>query len=113
MYDLFVKPVNGGKYKVASDFSIDVLEENICVPRGFVFDGASIPSFAWQIIASPYDPAVMAPAAVHDYLYDCHKTTRKKADEILRLLLVDGGEVSATKAYIIYWAVRMAGGFFW
>jgi hypothetical protein len=39
------------------------------VPAGFLFDGASIPQFAWSLIGHPYTKEYRRPAAVHDYHY--------------------------------------------
>ena len=57
----------------------------ITVPRGFVFDGASIPSFGWKATYTPFHPDVMAPALVHDYFYrdpESHIFSRKEVDDL-------------------------------
>lgn len=41
----------------------------ICIPKGFVSDGASVPRFFWRLLSPPIYPVTLAPSIVHDYLY--------------------------------------------
>jgi hypothetical protein len=38
------------------------------VPAGFVYDGASIPDFAWSIVGHPFMRGYRRPAALHDWM---------------------------------------------
>ena len=93
-------------------FKVDGVTRKVTVPEGFIFDGASIPKWAWQVIYSPFHPDVMAAALVHDYLYGHHKFTRIESDSIFEYLLIKNG-VDETKASLMYKAVRVGGRSAW
>lgn len=38
------------------------------VPAGFIYDGASIPDFAWSVVGHPFMRGYRRPAALHDFL---------------------------------------------
>ena len=44
----------------------------IDIPKGFIFDGASIPWFAKSSVSGSFDPQYIGPALIHDYLYKYH-----------------------------------------
>lgn len=96
------------RYKLMEEFHVCVQGVNIYVPKYFVFDGASIPAAAWQMIFTPFHPQVMGPALVHDWLYHNHQTSREQADEIFNELLLANG-VDSLKAFAIFQAVRVGG----
>lgn len=95
-------------YRLVEDYEIDVHNVDVVVPAGFIYDGASIPAYAWQAMYTPFHPKVMAPALVHDWLYSIHKVSRDSADEILSTMLEMNG-VSTVKAFAVFQAVQMAG----
>ena len=68
-----------------------VIIEGVHCPKGFEWDGASVPGFLWPVIGSPFDPRFMAPALVHDRLYSTGELPRKKADKIFKKLLLANG----------------------
>lgn len=80
------------------------------VPKGFRFDGASIPRPLWWW----NDPAgVSFPAAiVHDYHYTHQTVSRKQADDAFFRNLVSIG-VRPTAAWLMWVAVRVCGGRAW
>ena len=43
------------------------------IPKGYCFDGASIPRLFWRVIGSNTDNSFLIPALVHDYLCENHK----------------------------------------
>jgi hypothetical protein len=101
------------EYQLVEDYAFQVAGQDIAVPPGFGYDGATIPSIAWQAIYSPFDPVVMGPALVHDWLYHAHgNITREQADLELRDLLIGNG-VPENKAQVIYAAVRVFGEHYW
>ena len=99
-------------YEVAEDFHVSVDGVDIWVPRGFQYDGASIPAFAWQVVYTPFNPKVMIPAVAHDWQYHSHQVDREKADELFYILLKQQG-VSESKSWTMYQAVRIAGELYW
>ena len=82
----------------------------ITVPIGFTTDFASIPRFARNLIPKlgKYNKA----AVIHDYLYSVKITTRKGADKCFRDGMKDLGVVK-WKRTLMYFAVRLFGGFAW
>lgn len=62
--------------------------------KGYKWDGASIPSFAWAIIGAKTDPRFRIPSMIHDMLCENHKFVnydRYFADKVFeRLLFVAG-----------------------
>lgn len=57
------------QYEVMEDYyyKLPKTEITVYIPKGFVFDGASIPKFLWPIIA-PIDVLII-PAVIHDFGY--------------------------------------------
>lgn len=100
------------KYEVVRDFEVQVENITVVVPRFFRYDGASIPAPAWQIIHSPFNPLVMGPALVHDWLYYNHQVDRETADDIFEALLRQNG-VESGKRFVMWAAVRTAGNLYW
>lgn len=110
-------PIYGeNEYRLCEDFAISVKGMNLIIPEGFGYDGATIPSVAWQLVYSPFDPLMMLPALVHDWLYSSHDAIPslkyKTADEIL-FTLCKGNGVPYAKCLAIESAVKATGGFFW
>ena len=76
------------------------------VPKGFIFDFASIPKLLWSIVGSPtgrYGPA----ALIHDFLCSTNEYPRKVSDRIFLEAMKDCG-VPYLKRMVMYWAVRVA-----
>jgi len=86
----------------------DVEVGGYTIPSGFCSDGCSCPRSLWSY-CSPFDGRYLRIFCLHDYLYSTKAVSRKKADKIMRDLLVEAG-MSSVKAYSIYLAVRTFGG---
>jgi hypothetical protein len=115
---LIPRPSND-HYELTEDFNVTVVDQDIWIPKGFHYDGASIPAPAWPLTYTPFAPDVMRAAIVHDWLYhahedahDEHSPLRKATDEIFFQLLL-GDKVSAGKAKVMWAAVRTFGGVAW
>lgn len=82
----------------------------VCVPTGFITDGASIPRVFWSAL-SPFGDYFPA-ALIHDFLYSPRNTryTRLQADTIFLEAMCNLG-VAWYRRNTIYRAVRMFGGF--
>jgi len=78
------------------------------IPRGYVFDGASIPRWAWSIVGYPFEPDLIQAACVHDWY--CEQSTsyfdRTIGDSVFLKLLSDAG-VSSWRRCIMFGAVRL------
>ena len=105
--------------KIKSDFVVysDKYGGNIVVPKGFCFNGASIPKPVRMIFGQPFDRQNFIPGLVHDYLYDGGSTynyplSRKQADAIFRELLIKEG-VCSCKACVMWATVRVFGFYFY
>lgn len=105
-------PKTGAIYALACDYVFRAIGRIFVVPAGFEFDGASIPPLLWPVIGSPFDPAFMQPALLHDWLYSSHLVTRREADVAFREQLVVNG-VTDFRADLMFRAVRLAGWAAW
>ena len=104
----------GPHREVVEDFVVKVWtqegrNEVICVPSGYIFDGASIPWYLWWLFPPGYDPAWEA-ACVHDFIYShLHKWYSKDfADRLFREIMLEMGANKAV-AQGFYLAVHTFG----
>ncbi len=90
---LYISPVTGKP---------DFIEE------GFIFDGASIPAFAWWLVGlHPFSPRILKGAVRHDKGYRI-RAHRKKTDKgLYRDIRADG--INKVRAWLFYRVVRLAG----
>ena len=91
-------------YHVGDEDSI----EFITVPFGFITDFASVPRIFWSVL--PPDGEYTQAAVLHDYMYNEKLYERKICDDIF-LEAMTVLKVPGWKRRIIYYAVRMFGGF--
>ena len=49
------------------------IEYNFSIPKGYCYDGASIPRFFWRVIGSNYDNRYLVAALIHDVLCEHHE----------------------------------------
>jgi hypothetical protein len=92
----------------------------IRIPRGFVFDLASVPRLVWPLIA-PFELSISAPL-VHDFLYhhagvpplaeSRRNYSRLDADRLFRRMM-RRERVPGWRWRPAYAAVRLFGGFVW
>ncbi len=99
-------------YEVAEDFSAEFQGKEIWVPKFFQYDGASIPSAAYHIVGTPFNPRFMKAAVVHDWLYHTHELNRGQADKLFYKMLRDAG-VNKVTAILMREAVENFGGWYW
>lgn len=114
-------------WEVMNDYEVTLsIHITLTIPKGFIFDLASIPRYLWGIIA-PFELSIVAPL-VHDYMYyhggkipyeqlkliNAARTgfTRKEADSYFYSLMLREG-IKASRAMIAYRAVRIFGRMFW
>ena len=83
----------------------------IIVPKGFIFDFASIPKLFWNIF-SPNGGRYDRASCLHDWLYATQCLSRKESDWIFYLAMLDD-RTPKWKAKIFYWGVRVGGSFAW
>jgi len=91
-------------------YIVGISNVSVTVPEGFVTDLASIPPALQSIIQQ--NGRYLLPAVVHDYLYWKQSCTRKQADQIFLLAMIEQ-EVAEFHQTGIHSAVRAAGRFAW
>jgi hypothetical protein len=84
--------------------------DSVVVPAGFVTDDASTPQFAQLGISKM--GAHMLPAIVHDYLYWTRACTRRQADGIFRMAMIEM-QVPSMHRQAMYRAVDVGGQAAW
>lgn len=65
-------------------------EYNFTIPKGYCFDGASIPKFFWRIVGSNTDNSFLVPALIHDTLCENHSyvdNDKNLSSEVFNALL--------------------------
>lgn len=111
-----IRPSRKGEFRLAKDVGLSLNFEDSCVlttiPKGFRFDGASIPRFFWRIMGHPLSTDTLKAALVHDFLYATEMVSRKNADFLFRELM-RVNRVPFLKRYLMYAAVRFFGGHVW
>lgn len=67
---------------------------NFCIPKGYCYDGASIPRAFWRIIGANTDNRFLIPALIHDILCENHHyidNDRKFSTKVFNALLEANG----------------------
>lgn len=99
---VIVQPIDKDRFRVYQDYHY----WGICVPKGFVTNGADIPRILWSIFP-PNSPEYLSAVVIHDYM--CAKRgvfTYKEADDMFYRAMVDIG-VSKWKAKLFYISCRI------
>jgi len=110
-----IKPDNNKlpeAYEVVDDLKRKVGNVTVVVPKFFQYDGSSIPTAAWPLIGTPFNPRFMTASVFHDWIYHTHSMARKTADQLLHDVLIEDG-VHETKAWIMHSAVSSFGKPYW
>ena len=103
-----VKPLHNYTYLTCDKIVFTINDEEFYIPKHFKTDLASIPKFAWPVIA-PFHSSLIRPAIVHDWFY--RKTCdfdRQQTDIIFYHMLLNEG-VSTSAALFMYYTVRVFG----
>ena len=131
-------PVSDKYYRLVEQYvyewDVNDCKNRITIPRGFTYDGASVPRIAWTVSGLRPDGLIRAAALVHDWIY-MHKGklpngsqkyfdkvrswrdaygfwTRKDTDRLFARIMREAG-VSKCKRRMAFRAVRMFGCFAW
>lgn len=104
---------DGDEYVLVENYEAAVLPAHILIIyAGFQTDFASIPRLAWMTIGHPAMPRFQASALIHDALYAAELVSRQGADDLFHSCLLGDG-VPRFKAWRMWAAVRLFGGFAW
>ena len=85
-------------------------DHEFIVPRGFEFDGASVPRLLQPLICSPLGPESARASCKHDFIYRTQPPgwTRKEADLMFLCDLLEDG-LPPNRAFWAYRGVRLGG----
>lgn len=110
--------LGGRTWEIAKDWHFSLSGTDYIIPKGFVFDGASVPKF----LASWLSPVgvLLVGGLVHDYAYKytvllkkggketCAPMSQKEADIIFRDINIEQNGFHFLN-YLAYWALRIGG----
>lgn len=109
-------------WEIAKDWHFELQGKKYVIPKGFVFDGASVPKF----LASWLSPVgiLLIGGLVHDYIYKyeyllkkgkkstSEKFTQKQADQLFRDINIEQNGIQFLN-YLAYYALRLGGFVAW
>jgi hypothetical protein len=115
-------------FRLTDDYTaswlIDAKKYTIKIPRGFMWDGASIPQFLWSIIGFYPGGIMLPPSVVHDWIYICKGwlvneedgtifyMSRKECDLLFRAHMIHVG-MPDRKLNLAYKGVKWFGWTYW
>lgn len=109
-------------WEIAEDWYFTIDGEDYVIPKGFVFDGASVPKFLASWL-SPVGILLMG-GLVHDFVYKytflvhsnhtttSRKMTQKEADQLFRDINIEQNGIHVLN-YAAYYALRLGGFVAW
>ena len=109
-------------WEVVKDFNYSLKGQNFIIPKGFKFDGASVPKFLATFL-SPVGVLLLG-GLIHDYAYkyaalkpavqksSILSLNQKQADKIFRDINIEINGFYFLN-YLAYWALRLGGWFAW
>ena len=79
------------------------------IPKGYNFDGASVPRVFWRLIGSNTDNAFLIPALIHDVLCENHHYVMNDREFSTRVFdaLLKVSEVSSFKRFLMRTSVNV------
>ncbi len=91
-------------YKICYDGK----EHQFTIPRGYCWNGANVPPFAWLIIGQQKEPRFKLPSCVHDYICENHeviKNNRYLSTLVFETLCEYFGRFNSLKRWAIFHSV--------
>jgi hypothetical protein len=132
-------PITDKMYRLEEDYVYHwedgKVPHRITIKKGFEYDGASVPRFAWSLVGIRPDGLIRAAALVHDFIYrhvgemppktceylgqkseewedDGCVWSRKRADRLLEIMMKQASS-SKIKRWLVYKFVRRFGWVAW
>tara|TARA_B100000902_G_scaffold25853_2_gene31101 strand:- start:2372 stop:2962 length:591 start_codon:yes stop_codon:yes gene_type:complete len=114
--------LGGRRWEISKDFVYELNGVNYVIPKGFTFDGASVPKFLATFL-SPVGVLLLG-GLIHDYAYKyaalkpaLQKSSllvlnQKQADKIFRDINIEVNGFYFLN-YLAYWALRLGGWLAW
>ena len=97
-----VQPIDKDKFRLYENYSY----KGICVPKGFITNGADIHRILWSIFP-PNSPEYLSAVVLHDYLCaNVSKYGYEMADKMFYVGMLDIG-VAKWKAKLFYISCRI------
>lgn len=110
--ELELIPDHKYSFRLDAPFIVQINNNIVTVPRGFITDLASTPRLLWPLYA-PNDTRTIRPAVIHDYMYRCVSGySRHDADVIFYYGLMNH-YVGSFRSRKYYWGVRVFGWMFY
>lgn len=131
-----ILPISEDDYLLDEDYiyewDIQGVPQRIIVPKGFIYDGASVPQIFWGLGLRP-DGLIRAAALVHDWIYNFDgdlpkgsyqylqdnewkpvigRWKREDADRLFGRMMKEAG-LPGWKRWLAYRAVRWFGSTYW
>ena len=119
---IFMWLLGSRTWEIVKDYHFTIRGEDYIIPKGFVFDGASVPKFLASFL-SPVGVLLIG-GLVHDYAYKytvllkkggketTEPMTQKEADIIFRDINIEQNGFHLMN-YLAYWALRIGGFVAW
>jgi len=134
-----ITPISDDMYRLEEDYVYswedDGISHRITIKKGFEYDGASVPRFAWSLFGVRPDGLIRAAALVHDFIYrhvgemppkTCERLdqegeewedddcvwSRRRADQLFELMMKQASS-SKIKRWLAYKFVRRFGWIAW
>ena len=71
--DINKKPfINKSDLEVMIEDKLEQITHVFLIPKGYIWDGASIPRFFWRLIGSSTDNKFLIPSLIHDVVCENH-----------------------------------------
>jgi hypothetical protein len=103
---LHVRPFGKNTVKTTLPYAFMFEGKEYVIPKGFEFDGASIPRVFWSVIGTPFAPQHLEAALIHDWLIAKMIGTDKQQNTKFKQVLKNHS-VSNIKASTLYSAVKL------
>lgn len=108
--------IGGNRRRLITPYCCIIDDTLYVVPKGYEWNGASLPRFAWSLHGHPYDDIHREPSlwhdAAHDGLFERQGVTREYSNKVYAHWVHANG-LSAIKSIVEYLAVKFFGASHW
>lgn len=114
-----VEILDDGSLKLQEDLHFEItdlcgIEIRVCVPNGFVSDGASLPRILWPILGAPIQGDHLRASLFHDWWCVQARTgAERRLGDSLFFYQLQQAEISRVKRFALWAGVRLYALLFW